>query len=111
MRSTGAAELHHSLLAELQKSDSAGIRGMTAMSVITNDPGTDVADATTKTFLRDSRGKLGAVLIVSSSVNPLLVARSVSKAMAAKRALGPDLGRVILEPLADGRLEGLSDAL
>lgn len=111
MRVTGAAELHNSLLAELQKSDPVGIRGLSATSVVTNDPGIDVADATTKCFLKDARGKLGAVLLVSSTGNPLLVERSVVRAMAAKQALGPDLGRVILDPIAHGTFQGLSYVL
>ena len=111
MQTTGAADVHHSLLAELQKSDYVGTRGMTMGAVMTNDPATDVADAPTKCFLRDGRGRVRAVLMISSSVNPLLVARSASMAKAAKQALGPDLGRVILTPLADGTFEGLSYVL
>jgi hypothetical protein len=105
-----ASDLHRSLLTELQASGVLQIEGISKSSV-GNDPETDVADATTKTFISDAKGKLAAVLIVSNSVNPFLVERSVSRAMAAKQLLGPDLGRVVLEPLADGMFEGLTYVL
>ncbi|MDH3623723.1 MAG: hypothetical protein OES69_13190 [Myxococcales bacterium] len=105
------ADLHHSILTELRRSGSVEIDGTMAASFIANDPRKEVADATTKSFIKDKQGNLVAVLLVSNSVNPFLVERSVSRAMAARQVLGPDLGRVILEPLADGTFQGLTYVL
>lgn len=67
-----------------------------------------VADYTTKSFLEDENGRRFGVLIVSNSVNPDLVQRSVVCAAEVRISLGEDLGAVILKPLGQGRYENLS---
>ena len=50
-----ASELHSSLLGQLKRSGSVGIDGMIA-SFVESDPESEVADATTKTFVTDKKG-------------------------------------------------------
>lgn len=69
------------------------------------------ADAPTKTLVKNPAGKPLGVLFLSNEVNPSLVKRSVQRAAEAKSILGPDVGSVILEPLAEGVFEGFSYAL
>jgi hypothetical protein len=71
-------------------------------------PGVDV---TTKFLVRDERNERVVVLLRSPPVTPGLVARGMERARQAKQALGPDLGRVILEPLIEGEIDGLTFAI
>src|SRR5664280_1556636 len=70
-----------------------------------------VADDTLKLVFRDPRARPGAVLLCSRPAAPDLVARGVEKSVAAKQLLGNPLGRVILEPIASGNVDGLSYVL
>jgi hypothetical protein len=72
--------------------------------------GTDkpVDDQTYKYLVRSSEGGPLAVVLCSPCVAPDLIARGNRCAADAKRALGPELGKVVLEPLAEGELDGLS---
>ena len=67
--------------------------------------GKEAADDTLKLRVADSRGISRAVVLVASPVAPELVARGVERAAAAKAALGPEIGDVILEPLMTGLME------
>ena len=71
-------------------------------------PEKPVADDPAKLVVCDSRGRPAAVVLCASPVAPDLVARGMERARDAKRALGPELGSVILDPLGEGRLDGLS---
>lgn len=70
-----------------------------------------VADGTTVLLLRDSAGQPRAVALCSAEVSPDMVQRAMRRAQAAKLALGPTLGERILDPLAEGRVRGLSYAV
>jgi hypothetical protein len=67
-----------------------------------------VADAATKSYISDERGKKNAVLFVSNEVNPNFVQRSVQNSIDAKEILGEDLGSVILNPITNGIYDNLS---
>lgn len=69
------------------------------------------ADATAKFLVRDERNECAVVLLCSPPVSPALVARGMERARQAKQAIGPELGRVILDPLVEGELDGLSFAI
>jgi hypothetical protein len=71
-------------------------------------PERPVADDPTKLSVHDRGGRPVAVVLCSAPVAPDLVARGMQRARDAKRALGSELGRVILDPLGEGRLDGLS---
>lgn len=65
-------------------------------------------DSTTKGVIRDRRGHPAAVVICSRPAAPDLVKRGVDNAERIRAMLGPELGSVILRPLATGCVEGLS---
>lgn len=67
-----------------------------------------VADDCTKLLVRDRHRRPVMVVLCSSPVSPQLVRRGMQRAREAKRALGPALGRVILDPLGEGDLAGCS---
>ncbi|MBW2420444.1 MAG: hypothetical protein JRH19_18020 [Deltaproteobacteria bacterium] len=68
----------------------------------------DVADDPAK-LLVTSRGSLElAVVLVAAPAGPGLVRRGMRRAAEAKELLGERLGSVILEPLGEGDLRGLS---
>jgi len=71
-------------------------------------PDKPVDDQTYKFLVRSSEGELIAVVLCSPGVAPDLIARGTRCAGEAKRALGPELGKVVLDPLAEGGLSGLS---
>ncbi len=71
-------------------------------------PEKPVADQTYKYLVTSSEGKRLAVVLCSPGVSPDLIARGNRCAADAKRALGEELGRVVLEPLGDGEINGLS---
>jgi hypothetical protein len=68
----------------------------------------DVADDPTKLLVRDPDSHKVAVVLVSSPVDPDIVGRGMRIAAEAKKVLGERLGRVILDPLGEGTLRGLS---
>lgn len=70
-----------------------------------------VADDVAKLLVRDRAGRPRAVVLCASPVAPELVRRGIERARLARAALGDDLGSVILEPLGEGRIDGLSYAI
>lgn len=64
-------------------------------------------DDPTKYLLSRGRRPV-AVVLRSPSAAPDIVARGAARAAEARARLGPDLGRVVLEPLAQGLWEGRS---
>jgi hypothetical protein len=70
-----------------------------------------VADEALKIIFLSPKGKPTAFILYSSPRSPDLVARSMRRARQAKQLLGNDLGRVILSPLAEGEIKGLSYAI
>ena len=71
-------------------------------------PDKPVADQTYKFLVTSSEGKRLAVVLCSPVVSPDLIARGNRCAAEAKRALGVELGKVVLEPLGEGEIAGLS---
>ncbi len=67
-----------------------------------------VDDQTYKYLVRSSEGESLAVVLCSPGVAPDLVARGSRCAVEAKRALGTELGGVVLDPLGEGEVGGLS---
>ena len=68
----------------------------------------DVADDPAKLLVKDLRGRKLAVVLVASPVEPELVGRGMRIAGEAKHVLGESLGCVILTPLGEGTIRGLS---
>jgi hypothetical protein len=89
-----------------------GIRSLAMLNTF-DLPGeaTNVADAVAKWVVRDGSNQNAAVILCASPVAPELVARGIRRAREAKATLGSELGRVILEPLREGELHGLSYAV
>lgn len=56
-------------------------------------------------------GRPCAVLLCAPPAAPQIVQRAMQQARMAQNLIGPELGRHILEPLAEGHVEGLSYAL
>ncbi len=71
----------------------------------------DVADGTTVFLLRDAQERPRAVILCSSPVAPGMIQRATHRALAAKEVLGEELGSVILDPLMEGNVQGLSYAV
>ncbi len=84
-----------------------GVGSITLLNSVApaDDP---VPDAVTKWLICDARQRRVAVVLCASPVSPGLVARGMHRAREAKKALGPDLGRVILDSLQEGEILGLS---
>ena len=70
-----------------------------------------VRDDSAKLLVKDLAGNPIAVVLCSSPLTPWLVARGMERTRLAKQALSPDLGRVILDPLLEGEIRGLSYAV
>lgn len=70
-----------------------------------------VEDQTFKFLVRSSGGAPVAVVLCSPVVSPDLIARGMLKAVEAKSALGPELGRAVLTPIAEGEVRKLSYAV
>lgn len=98
-------ELGAAFRAELAGSLSQPIPGF---GVTLRSRATSVADGTRVLDLRDGDGDVRGVVLCSSPAAPDMAARDVARARLAREALGPSLGGVVLEPLAAGRLDGLS---
>jgi hypothetical protein len=69
-----------------------------------------VADSASKYLALDARGRRLGFVLCSSPIRPELVAQDLRKARQARRLLGA-YGRVVIEPLVRGSLDGLSYAL
>lgn len=107
----GSLGLHQSLLKHLH-SIGAYKPEISDVALLTKEAVADSAeDAPSRTCIRDKQGRAVAVMAVSSRVDPEQVARSLANAKGAREMLGPDLGSVILEPIAEGSYEGLTYAL
>jgi len=74
-------------------------------------PDKPVDDQTYKFLVRSSEGVSIAVVLCSPSISPDLIARGVRRASEAKKALGAELGRAVLEPISVGEIRGLSFAV
>jgi len=61
-----------------------------------------------KVLVQDSSGRRTAVVLCSNPVSPDLVARGMRKAKSAKCLLGKELGCVILDPIVESSLDGIS---
>lgn len=70
-----------------------------------------VADGTTVLQVRDAAGRLRAVVLCSVPAAPDMVKRAMTRAHQAKAILGATAGAPILDPLADGCVQGLSYAV
>lgn len=70
-----------------------------------------VDDDTAKFLIRDRAGRPAAVLLGSPPKYPGVVERNIGRSLAAAAALGPELGAVVLEPLARGDASGRSYAI
>ncbi|MEE3332616.1 MAG: phosphotransferase [Myxococcota bacterium] len=68
----------------------------------------DVADDPAKLLVRDGESRKLSVVLVSAPADPGLVGRGMRIAAQTKARLGARLGDVILEPLGEGTIEGLS---
>lgn len=64
-----------------------------------------VADDATKLLVLNAKCRPIAVVLISSLVEPELVRRGIDRARSIKDQLSPQLGGVILEPLANGTLD------
>ncbi len=67
-----------------------------------------ITDYVTKWLVRDKQGRPSAVVLCSSPTSPKLVERGMSRARSAKALLGNELGRVIMTPIQEGEVLGLS---
>ena len=74
-------------------------------------PAEGVADSPSKHLIRNASGEPVAVMLRSQPVAPGLIARSVVKASLARKALGDDLGHVIVPPMISGESNGVSFAV
>lgn len=70
-----------------------------------------VVDGTTVLLIRDAAGRPRAVALCSSPVAPDMVRRAMTRAHAAKAALGASTGAPILDPVTAGSVNGLSYAV
>ena len=70
-----------------------------------------VADETLKLAARGLRGEPLGVVLCAPEIAPRLVARGCARGRAARAALGPELGRVVLLARAEGACEARSWAL
>lgn len=73
--------------------------------------GNKVADGTTVLLLRNSVDKSLAVVMCSPPVSPYMVKRAMDREHQAKLSLGKSTGSTILDPLAQGSVQGLSYAV
>jgi len=74
-------------------------------------PGDKVADGTTVLKLSNPDGRSIAVVLCSPPVSPDMVKRAMDRAHQAKLMLGEAAGTHILDPLAQGSVQGLSYAV
>ena len=74
-------------------------------------PSNPWADDPAKFRVFDATGAVVAVALLSNPNGPQLIAQAMARARAARNALGETLGRVVIEPLAEGELAGRSYAI
>lgn len=74
-------------------------------------PPGEVADDAMKLLIRDAEGRSVAVALCSPRFDPEAVAKGFRKAESARQALEADLSAHVVEPLHQGRLDGLSYAV
>jgi hypothetical protein len=98
------SELHDQLLREIQLSQSIG----KDLKILLVSGGTKAADSPSFSMIANASGRPMGMLFISAAINPALMERAMTKAQDAKEVLGPDLGSVILQPLAHGNFRGLS---
>jgi hypothetical protein len=72
---------------------------------------TEAPDSMAKIIVRDTADRPVACVLCSHPLAPKAAARSMARAREARTAMGPDLGQVILEPLDEGEIDGLSFAI
>jgi hypothetical protein len=84
------------------------VDGRSVLQVFTN---TDAPDSTAQIVVRDLAGHPVACVLCSDPLSPQAAARAMARAREVKAALGPDLGEVVLEPLEEGAIDGLSYAV
>jgi hypothetical protein len=96
---------------ELSEPIAAALGGRAPMSVVALDFPDSSGNSTSKLLIRDAAGRPRLVLLVSSPRGSEIVARGMERAAAAREALGPDLGDVVLAPVQSGRVQGLSYAI
>lgn len=70
-----------------------------------------IPDGTTVLLIRDSNGRKRAVVLCSAPASPDMVARGMRRAREAKNVLDSSAGALILDPLLEGRANGLSYAV
>jgi hypothetical protein len=70
-----------------------------------------LVDATSKFVVRDGAGNPELVLLCSAAGGPEIVARGAERARATADALGDDLGRAVLLPVAEGDVNGRTFAI
>jgi len=70
-----------------------------------------VVDAPPKFYLRDESNRTTGFVLCSSPLAPDLIGRGAQRARAAREALGPELGEVVLTTTHVGSVDGLSYAL
>jgi hypothetical protein len=104
-------ERHNRLLAELQGSRRLDIPIDGARPLVVVDKKITTSDIPTRTLVVDGEGAPLAVLFISTPDDVAYVARSLDTAAQAKRALGAQLGSVILDPIAQGETGGCSFAM
>jgi hypothetical protein len=69
-----------------------------------------IEDATIKLLVTNPQGSPIGVLLCSSASSAQTVALATERSRLAKQAIGSKLGRVIIEPLSEGEIDGLSYA-
>lgn len=74
-------------------------------------PPKEVGDDPRKLLIPNDQGRPIGVLFVSQPSAPDLIAHGVRNAAQVKERLGPDLGRVILDPVVSGLVQGVSYAV
>ncbi len=74
-------------------------------------PAKGIPDETLKLTVYDQHSQPVAVVLYSNPATPNMVRHSMERAIAAGEALGPDLGKTALQPIAEGIVDGLSYAV
>jgi hypothetical protein len=100
-------DVHHNLSTILN--NILGKKGLGGISLL--EPYKSNEDDTTKFLVTNGARQPALVVIFSSSVAPESVTRNIESAALAASILGGNLAHPILQPLSQGRLEGLSYAV
>ena len=83
--------------------------GKTELSILRTE--NNLVDAPTKIVVRGTAGAAVAFILCSNPAAPDMVERAMARAREAKACMGAGLGLRVVEPIAEGRLEGLSYAV